>query len=75
MSDKYIVRPISYIVSPEGEPIFSEMATTVKIDDEAGGEFIVMQQFGRTDNSVAFNNKEEFEAICNAVDLLLKEMK
>jgi len=75
MSDKYIVRPISYIVAPEGEPIFSEMATTVKIDDEAGGEFIVMQQFRRTDNSVAFNNREEFEAVCNAVNLLLKEMK
>mgnify|MGYP000650360830 CR=1 FL=1 len=31
-------RITSLIVLPEGEPIFSERATIVRIEDEAGGE-------------------------------------
>lgn len=37
-------RITSLIVLPEGEPIFSERATIVRIEDEAGGEYIVVSQ-------------------------------
>lgn len=40
MISKYHTRPISWIVKPESEPIFSEMAIRVSIVDEAGGEFL-----------------------------------
>lgn len=29
---------------PEGEPLFSEMVTHVRIEDEAAGEFVVVSQ-------------------------------
>lgn len=31
---------------PAGEAIFSEYATTISIDDEAAGEFVVVKQQG-----------------------------
>jgi hypothetical protein len=31
-------------ILPQGEPIFSEQATHVEIEDEAGGEFITVSQ-------------------------------
>lgn len=34
------------MVLPKGEPIFSEMATTVELDDEAAGLFVVVSQDG-----------------------------
>ena len=37
-------RITSLIVLPEGEPIYSERATIVRIEDEAGGEYIVVSQ-------------------------------
>lgn len=41
---QYETRPISWIVAPAGEPTFSERATIIEIDDEAGGEFVVIRQ-------------------------------
>ena len=38
--------PIKYSVFPKNEnPIFSEFATHISIDDEAAGGFIVLEQF------------------------------
>ena len=37
------IRPISYILSPQKE-IYSEVAFRFSIDDEAGWEFITIQQ-------------------------------
>lgn len=35
----------SLIVLPKGESIFSEQATTIRIEDEGAGPFLVIQQF------------------------------
>ena len=40
----YHLRPIKFIVAPAGAPTFSERATTVELDDEGGGEFLVVRQ-------------------------------
>lgn len=40
----YIERVIKVVVLPDGEPIFSEHATEIEIQDEAGGEFVVVRQ-------------------------------
>ena len=56
--------------------MFSEMATKVSIDDEGGGEFIVIEQFCRNEsNKIAFNDAVEFNAVCEAVNLLLKDLQ
>ena len=41
---KYKSRIVSIVVLPIGEPVFSEQATTVSIDDESGGEFVRLSQ-------------------------------
>lgn len=38
------IRTTRLVVLPPGEPLFSEHATTVEIVDEAGGEFVVVEQ-------------------------------
>lgn len=41
---EYTTRVLSVVVLPEGEPIFSEVATTVRIEDDAAGEYVVVEQ-------------------------------
>ena len=41
MTKPYETRTLSLIVLPEGESIFSEMATEIKIQDGAGGRIRV----------------------------------
>lgn len=62
-------------VMPEGEPLFSEKCTHVKIVDEAAGEFIeIVQQSGHVDaqeQTIQINDHDEWEAICRAVESML----
>lgn len=44
---EYETRIMSVMVVPYDEPIYSEMATTVSIVDEAGGEYVEVYQEGR----------------------------
>jgi hypothetical protein len=61
---------------PEGETLFSEKCTHVKIVDEAAGEFIeIVQQSGSVDGhneAIRINDRDEWEAICKAVKILLE---
>lgn len=42
--DEYEILINSVIVKPKGEPIFSERATYISIEDEAAGPFIIIKQ-------------------------------
>ena len=63
-------------VHPEGDnPVFSETATHVSIDDHAGGPFLVIEQSrDDTDNGKIIIDFEEFDAIIDAVKLLKSGM-
>ena len=63
-------------VLPEGEPIFSEQAFTVEIEDEAGGEFIVVRSNDRAclDGNIRLN-PEEWPALREAIDRMVKECR
>lgn len=61
-------------ITPEGEPIFSEQATEISIDDEAAGEFIVIKQPMRTDGGIAIN-PDEWPIISKTVERMLSEME
>jgi len=50
-----IQRVKAIIIHPEGKPIFDAMATTIEIDDEAAGEFVVVRQ---GDKAIAINPEE-----------------
>ncbi len=72
----YTVTTLSYVVRPMKSPIFSEAATVISIEDEAAGEFVVIDQsstgeYGR----IAINDRSEWIAICTAVEKLLKEVR
>ena len=73
----YISRIKSIIITPVGEPIFTERATEVSIEDEAGGEFIKITQY-HEDNSehpyVSFNDATEFNEVVRAVKRIQKEI-
>ena len=59
-------------ILPEGEPIFSEMATTVKIEDEAAGAFISIQQSDNLDKGKVNFDEKEWPMVKEAVEELLK---
>jgi hypothetical protein len=63
MSKPYETRVLSLIVLPEGEAIFSEMATTITIEDDAGGEFVVVEKIALVDAGKIRIDRTEWPAI------------
>ena len=76
MSLTYKKTILTISVHPEGHnPVFSETATHVSIDDHAGGPFLVITQSrDDVDNGEVIINFDEFDAIIDAVKLLKSGM-
>ena len=55
-------------VVPVGQPLFSEMATTITIVDEAAGEYVEVCQSGRHDvGKIAINAEAgEYVEVCQS---------
>ena len=72
----YVARVKSLVVLPESEPLFSERCTEVSIDDEAGGEFVLIRQPGaiREGNEIAIN-PEEWPKLRDAIDGMVASCK
>lgn len=68
-------RITSLIVLPEGEPIYSERATIVRIEDEAGGEYIVVSQDSIPGRGNVAINPEEWPDIRDAIERMMKECR
>ena len=71
----YIVRNIGQAVLPSGESLYSEMATIVTIVDEAAGEFVEVEQHGRSDLGKIAINPEEWPTLRAAIDTLIGECR
>lgn len=67
----YHTQTHALIVKPVNEPIYSEMATIVRIDDEAAGPYVVVEQHGRTDLGKIAITSEEWPAIQEAISRLM----
>lgn len=67
-------RPIKWTVGPETEPIFSENQTTVEIVDEAGGEFVVVEQGNEGYGKIGFD-PADWPAIRAAINKAVKLCK
>ena len=69
----YIERTTKLVVLPEDQPIFSEYATEIEIQDEVGGEFVVVRQVH--DGSNGANEirltVEEWPAVRRAINRML----
>lgn len=72
----YIARIKTLAVLPEGDPLFSERCTEVSIDDESGGEFVLIRQPGaiREGNEIAIN-PEEWPKLRDAIDGMVAQCK
>ena len=61
-------------IVPEGEPIFSELGYTVKIDDNAGGEFIEVQDHSDDEGKIAIN-PEDWPALRRAINRMVNNCR
>lgn len=71
----YRLRIASFVVVPLEQPLFSEGATTVRIVDEGSGEFVEVEQTGRSDVGKICLNPEEWAAVRDAVDRMIEECR
>ena len=67
----YELMASAFTVVPKGEPMFSEQATTVRLEDEGAGLFVVVEQTGRTDIGKVSFCTEEWPTIKEAIEALL----
>lgn len=74
----YIERITRITILPEGEPIFSEMATHIEVEDEAAGEFLVISQDGgnsdRKPNSISIT-PEEWPTIRAGIEKMMQSLR
>ena len=75
---EYEIRVTRCHVLPKGEPLFSEMAATVEIVDEAGGEYVlVKQQSTRPDSgeqTIAIE-RDEWPPLRDTIDRMIAECR
>lgn len=62
-------------VVPEGEPIFSELATRIEIADEADGEFVTITQSGLVDFGKIAISPHEWPRMRAAINKMIAECK
>lgn len=68
---QYEIITKSFMVKPPDEPIFSEIATEIMLEDEAAGLFVsIIQRHGDGEQKVSIC-KEEWPLIRQAVDDLM----
>jgi hypothetical protein len=59
----------------DANPIFGEGNTYVRVDDEAGGPFLVIEQHDeQTQNGTVRFDYEEFQAVAEAAKMLMHQM-
>ena len=71
----YEIRTMSILVVPKDQPTFSEYATEIKIVDEAAGEFLEVSQTWRTDLGKIAISPEEWPALRDAIDQMIKQCR
>lgn len=69
----YHTKVSSITVAPEGEPIFSEMATVVSLSDEGGGMFVEVCQSARSDLGKIAIDPGEWPELKAAIDRMIAE--
>jgi hypothetical protein len=71
----YETRTISIVVLPTGAEIFSERATTVSICDDAGGEFVEIEQPASLQPGKIKLDPEEWPMLRAAIDRMIEECR
>lgn len=62
----------SLVVVPSGEPLFSEQATVVTLDDEGMGRFVVISQERADEKAQSIHlDAAEWPAVCKAINRIV----
>lgn len=72
----YTTRVTRLAVLPNGGSLFSERATFVSVEDEGGGEFVVIEQQSDNDaiQRISLDGGPEWAAVKRAVERLLRDI-
>ena len=68
LENSSVLKASGYIVMPKGELLFSGRATTVSVDDEAAGAFIVLSTLTMGGYQKVESDFAEWPLICEAVE-------
>jgi len=68
------IRTTQLTVAPEGEPIFSERAYTVTIDDQSAGEYVVVESLDDQGGKITID-KADWVALRDAIEAMVKECR
>lgn len=71
----YETRTTRIVVLPKGDALFCERATTIEIDDEAGGEFLAISQSHTDAHSSLRIDPDEWPHIRDAIDRMAAECR
>ena len=71
----HITRVTQITVLPEGEPTYSERATIVEIEDDAGGEFVIVDQSSGGDYGKVAIDPDEWPTLRAAIDRMVAECR
>lgn len=74
MTDKYETRTVKKVMWPAGVDLFDERATTVEIEDEGGGEFVVVRQHDPGHGGLAID-ASEWPTLRALIDEMVAECK
>lgn len=69
---KHECRVTQYSIGRTGDPIYAEGTIRVDIDDEAGGEFIVLKQDSLHQDAHIAIDPDEWPLVRKAIDKLVK---
>lgn len=72
---KLITRITRMHIIPEGEPIYTEKGYTVEIDDESGGEFVIVKDGSTADGAGVRIDPKDWIEVRAAVNDLMDQIK
>jgi hypothetical protein len=75
--DAYDIRITEISVMPKGQPLFSELTTRIRINDEAAGEYVkVSQEGGHTsEQKWVLIDPKEWPAIRDAIEFMTQQCR
>jgi hypothetical protein len=74
-NDRYEIRVTKLSVMPPSDPIFSEQATHVEIQDEAGGEYLSIQQHHMEERTQIFIDRKQWPPLRDAINFMIGECR
>lgn len=75
MTTEYETRTTAIMVLPKDEAIFSERGTTIRITDDAGGEYVEVVQAASMKPGVIFIEEAEWPTLRAAIDRMIGECR